>query len=66
MRTSLAEMGHQQPPKPVTMDNTAANNISNGTSKQKISQAVDMIFYWVREKIKQNYFHVLWEEGKKT
>ena len=29
MKTSLAEMGHQQPPTPVATDNTAANNIVN-------------------------------------
>ena len=35
MRTSLAEMGHQQPPAPVTMDNTATNIIFNGAAKRK-------------------------------
>ena len=35
MRTALSEMGHQQPPTPVAMDNTEANSIVNGTAKQK-------------------------------
>ena len=25
-----------------------------------------MRFYWVRDRIQQNHFHVLWEEGKKN
>ena len=51
MRTDLAEMVHQQPPTPVVTDNTAANSIVNRTSKQKISKAIDMKFYWVRNRI---------------
>ena len=34
MRTALAKMGHQQPPTPMAMDNTAANRIVNGTTKK--------------------------------
>ena len=60
-RTALAEMGHQQPPTPVATYNTAENSIVNGTEKQKISRAIDMIFYWVRDRIRQNHFHIFWE-----
>ena len=35
MRMALAEMGHQQPPTPVAMDNKAAKIIVNGTAKKK-------------------------------
>ena len=66
MRTALAEMGYQQPPTLVATDNTAANIIVNGTAKQKISQVIDMIFYWVTERIRQNHFHIFWEEGNKN
>ena len=24
-----------------------------------------MIFYWVRDRIRQNHFHIFWEEGNK-
>ena len=50
MSTDLAEMVHQQPPTPIAMDNTAANSIVN-RKKQKIFQAIDMRFYWVRDRI---------------
>ena len=65
MRTALSYMGHQQPPTPVVTDNTSTNGIFNVTAKQKISRAIDMIFYWVRYIIRQNHFHVFWEDGKK-
>ena len=66
MRTDLADMGHLQPLTPVAKDNTAANSIVNGTEKQKISQANDMRFYWVKYRIGQNHFHIFWEERKKN
>ena len=65
-RTVLAEMGHQQSPTPLETDNTVANIIVNGMAKKKISQAIDIIFYWVRDRIRQNLFHIFWEEGKKN
>ena len=66
MRTALAEIGHQKPPTPVATYNTAANSIVNGTAKQKRSQAIEMSFYWVRDIIRQNHFHIFREEGKKN
>ena len=66
MRTALAEMGHLQPPTPMATDNTAANSIVNGTEKHKIYREIDMRFYWVRDRIRKNYFHIFWEEGKKN
>ena len=45
MSTTLAEMGHQQPPAMMSKNNTEAKIIVNGKAKQKISRAVDMIFY---------------------
>ena len=66
MRTALADMGHLQPPTPVTMDNTLANSIFKGAEKQKISRAIDMIFYWVRDRIRKKHFHIFLEEGKKN
>ena len=64
--TSLAEMGHLQPPILVATYNIASNRIVNGMAKQNISSAIDMRFYWFRERIRQNYFHIFWEEGKKN
>ena len=34
-RTTLLDMGHQQPPTLMATDNTVANSIVNGTAKKK-------------------------------
>ena len=66
MRTALAEMVYLQPSTLVATENIAANSIVNKTEKQKRYRAVDMRFYWVRDRIRQNHLRILWEEGKKN
>ena len=51
MLTSLADMGHQQPPTLVTTDNTAANRIVKEKEKLKRYRSIGMRFYWVRCRI---------------
>ena len=50
----LEEMGHQQPPTPVQVDNSTALGISTDTIKQIKSKAMDMRFYWIRDRINQD------------
>jgi hypothetical protein len=66
LRISLVEMKHPQPPTPVATDNSAACSIVNDTAKQKRSRAIDMRFYWVRDRVRQGHFHVFWESGKEN
>ena len=35
----------------------------NSTMQQKSSKAMDMRFYWVQDRIKQNHFKVFWKPG---
>jgi hypothetical protein len=58
IRTMLEERGHPQPPTPLQTDNSTAAGISNATVKQKQSKAIDMHFYWVRDRVRQKQFHV--------
>jgi len=37
--------------------------IANETVKQRRSKAMDMRFYWIRDRIKQGQFTVLWRKG---
>jgi hypothetical protein len=60
LRTTLEELGHPQPPKPLQNDNTIDTGYSNGTIKQKCTRAMDMRFYWVKDSFKQGKFHVYW------
>ena len=63
IRNTLREMGHPQPPTPITTDNACAAGIASDTVKQKRSKAIDMRFYWIRDRVKQGQFCVRWAPG---
>jgi hypothetical protein len=63
LRTTLADMGHPQPATPIQTDNACAAGITNGTVKQRRSKAMDMRFYWIRDRVKQGQFLVHWRRG---
>ena len=63
LRITLEEMGHVQPPTPVQIDNTTTEGIMNSTMQQKRSKAMDMRFYWVQDRIKQNHLKEFWKPG---
>jgi hypothetical protein len=44
-------------------DNTTATGYSNGTIKQKQTKAMDMRFYWIKDRVKQGQFNVYWGPG---
>jgi hypothetical protein len=52
LQTTLEEMGHPQPPTPLRTDNTTSTGYSNDTIKQRCTRAMDMIFYWVKDRVK--------------
>jgi hypothetical protein len=62
-RTTLEELGHPQPPTPMETDNTTAAGYINGTIKQKRTKAMDMRFYWIKDRVKQGQFNVYWGPG---
>ena len=64
MRITLEELGHPQPPTTIITDNSTATGIANDTVKQKRSKAMDMRYYWVRDRVRQEQFHVVWRKGK--
>jgi hypothetical protein len=62
-RTTLEELGHKHPPTPMETDNTTATGYSNGTLKRKRTKAMDMPFYWIKDRVKQGQFNVYWSPG---
>ena len=64
LRNCLEAMGHKQPPTPMKTDNSTANGIINNTMKQRRSKALDMRFYWIRDRTKQGQFHIYWDAGR--
>jgi hypothetical protein len=63
LRVMLEEMGHHQPPTPIQTYNSTAYGILNNKLNQKRSKAMDMRFYWVRDRIKQKQYSVYREPG---
>jgi hypothetical protein len=63
LRTTLTKLGHHQPPTIIVTDNECAQGIANDTVKQKRSKAIDMRFYWIRDRVAQNQFQILWKKG---
>eukprot|EP00957_Ditylum_brightwellii_P193803 14757843-Ditylum_brightwellii.AAC.1 len=63
LRMALLEMGHPQPHTPIMTDNSTACSIINNTVKQKRTCAIDMRFYWVRDRCAQKHFIVYWAPG---
>jgi hypothetical protein len=59
LRTTLEELGHKQPPTPMETDNTTATGYSNCTIKQKRTKAMDIRFYWIKDRVKQGQFKKL-------
>ena len=63
LRETLIEMRHPQPATPVHVDNACAVGIINETFRQRKSKSMDMRFYWIRDRVKQNQFRIFWEKG---
>jgi hypothetical protein len=63
LRTTLEEMAYPQPPTPMVANNSTAVGIANDTVKQRRSKAIDMRFYWIADRVKQNQFLIYWKKG---
>jgi hypothetical protein len=58
IRTTLEELGHKKPPIKMETDHTTATWYSNGTIKQKRTKAMDMRFYWIKDRVKEAQFSI--------
>eukprot|EP00957_Ditylum_brightwellii_P107001 8164380-Ditylum_brightwellii.AAC.1 len=56
IRTTLMEMGYPQLPTIVITDNSTAEGIVNDCVKQRRTHAMDMHFYWIRDRIWQGHY----------
>lgn len=60
LRIALDELGHKQGSTPLQFDNKVATSILNDEVSQRRSKTMDMRFYWLRDRVKQQQFHVHW------
>ena len=63
LRIMLMEMGHIQPKTPLELDNTTAFGILTKQLIPKRSKAIDMRFFWLRDRTNQQQFHLYWNNG---
>jgi hypothetical protein len=63
IRVTLTELGHMQPATPMQTDNSTAASFANDTIKQKRSKAIDMRFYWIKDRVRQGQFILYWRPG---
>jgi hypothetical protein len=64
LRTMLEEMQYPQAATPVQTDNSMACGIANSNLRQQRSRAIDMRFYWIRDRVCQGQFHIYWGPGQ--
>ena len=66
LQISLHELGFTQLPTPIKTDNSAAEGIVTATVRQKRSKAIEMRFYWMKDRVKQKDFFVYCNQEAKT
>jgi hypothetical protein len=63
LRVTLTELGHIQHPTPLRTDNSTAFGILNENIKQKRSKAMDMLYHWLTDRVRQKKIDVYWRPG---
>ena len=66
LRNTLANLGHVQGATLIMTDNECCEGILDNTAKQIRSKAMDMRFYWVKCRITQGQFKLLWRSGQEN
>ena len=61
IRTLLRELGHPQPARPIQVDNSTSDGFANDIIKKKRPKAIDMRFYWIRDRTSQGQFLIYWQ-----
>ena len=63
LRTVLSALGHSQPTTVMLSDNVCAVGLANDTVKIWRSKSIDMRYHWIKDRVKQLQFTVLWQKG---
>ena len=56
-------MGHHQPATPLFCDNEVAIGIAAHAVSQRMSKATDMRLHWIRDRVRQEHFRVVFIRG---
>ena len=63
LRHLLGEMGHKQPPTPIQTNNSTALGVVTNNIQPRRTKAMDMRFYWLRDRTTQRQFKYYWRPG---
>ena len=66
LRNTVSKLGHVQGETLIIRDNACCKGILNNTVKQIRSKAMYMRFYWVKCRIAQGQFKLLWRSGQEN
>ena len=64
LRHTLTFFNRPQHATPIQVENTTAAGFTNKTIKQKRSESIDMHFYWMQDRARQEQFKIRWHPGK--
>jgi hypothetical protein len=60
IRAIATALGYPQPPTTIMVDNTCAIGLANDTLKTAKTKAIDVRFHWLRDRVRQDQFHIVW------
>jgi hypothetical protein len=63
-RKILAKMGHPQPATPLFCNSVVVIGIAADTVQQRMSKTTDMDLHWIRDRVRQGHFRVLFICGQ--
>jgi hypothetical protein len=63
LRQILTEMGHSQPRTPLQTNNTTAEGVINNKIQPKRTNAMDMRYHWLRDRVAQGQFKIYLRPG---
>ena len=66
IRNTLSDLGYPQPPTRIICDNATACGIANRSNKVKRSKSIDMRWHWIRDRVDQQQFNVIWRPGSEN
>ena len=62
-RQTLSDLGYPQSATPIFTDNTTALGIANSTVRLKRSKAIDMRYFWIRDRVTLGDYTITWGPG---
>ena len=62
-RQVLHDLGYPQPATIILVDNQCARGIATNTVQPKRTKSIDMKYHWIRDRVGQKQFNVIWRPG---